>query len=205
MLRDPAERAYSAFRMIKRLGIETFETFQQTLSHTEFLDPESPVDPNKHSRYIHYLENGHYFHRLRAYYALFPKENLRVYLYDDLVKDPLSVMRDIFAFLDVDAAFTPDLGTKHYADRPTAAENPAIRLFEAVVPASARAMARSLTPPALRYRYDRARGAQVGPGCPPEARERLIAYYREGLLRLQDLIGRDLGPWLAGPANGGTA
>ena len=37
----------------------------------------------------------------------------------------------------------------------------------------------------------------VKPGLDPEIRRQLIDFYREDILRLQDLIGRDLSAWLA--------
>jgi hypothetical protein len=36
------------------------------------------------------------------------------------------------------------------------------------------------------------------PPFPTEIREQLLDSYREDTLRLQDLIGRDLSPWLEG-------
>jgi hypothetical protein len=36
------------------------------------------------------------------------------------------------------------------------------------------------------------------PPFPAEIREQLLDSYREDILRLQDLIGRDLSPWLEG-------
>ena len=202
ILRDPAERAYSAYRMIKRLGHETLESFDETLSRTDFLDPDSSFKPTEHPRYMRYLVNGHYFSRLNLYLESFARENIRVYLFEEFVDNPMAVLEDMFSFLGVDTTFTPDMGTRHHADRVVSAMNPAVRAFEAVVPARVRTAARALTPPALRYRYDRIRGSQLGPRCPPDARKRLIAYYRDDMVRLQDLIGRDLQSWFAVPSNG---
>ena len=36
------------------------------------------------------------------------------------------------------------------------------------------------------------------PPFPAEIREQLLDSYRDDILRLQDLIGRDLSPWLEG-------
>ncbi len=42
------------------------------------------------------------------------------------------------------------------------------------------------------------------PPFPPEVRRELVEAYREDVLRLEDLIGRDLSAWLrAEPARGG--
>jgi len=201
ILRDPAERAYSAYRMNRRSGRDVPETFDEALSRTDFLDPSDTFEPAENSGYRHFLAHGHYFKWLKSYLDVFARENIRVHLFDDLVEDPLSVVRDTFSFLDVDPTFTPDIGVRHNADYLESANNPAIRAFEALVPQRVRTAARALTPPALRYRYDRIHGSP--PPCPPGARKRLIAYYRDDMLRLQDLIGQDLRSWFAVPTDEG--
>lgn len=40
---------------------------------------------------------------------------VRVYLYEDLMDAPASVLRDVFGFLDVDEEFLPDMSFKHNA------------------------------------------------------------------------------------------
>ncbi len=52
---------------------------------------------------------------------------------------------------------------------------------------------------AVIHRPESARRIFVQPSpFPAEIREQLLDSYREDILRLQDLIGRDLSPWLEG-------
>lgn len=48
------------------------------------------------------VNEGFYFKHLSRYYDHFPKENIRVYLYDDYKVDPNKVLKDIFSFVGVD-------------------------------------------------------------------------------------------------------
>src|SRR4051812_41423616 len=52
--------------------------------------------------------------------------------------------------------------------------------------------------PAGPRRYVKHRIFVQPPPFPAEIREQLLDSYREDILRLQDLIGRDLSPWLEG-------
>jgi hypothetical protein len=52
--------------------------------------------------------------------------------------------------------------------------------------------------PARPRRYVKRRIFVQPPPFPAEIREKLLACYTEDILRLQDLIGRDLSPWLEG-------
>lgn len=84
ILRDPAERAWSAWKMFRRRGDE---------SRT---DPLSAMKSEPDSRFI---LNGMYGAALHRWLELFPREQLSVYLLEDLAADANQVMADIFAFL----------------------------------------------------------------------------------------------------------
>ena len=88
-LRNPVERAYSRFWNSKahyerNIGM----SFEEKLKDR----PE-------------FIREGMYFDQLQRYYALFPRENILVLLFDDLVENPRSFMRQIYEFIGVEPEF----------------------------------------------------------------------------------------------------
>jgi hypothetical protein len=51
-----------------------------------------------------YLDTGYYREQIDRYLALFPREQLRVVLFDDLIRDPRKVVREICEFAGADPA-----------------------------------------------------------------------------------------------------
>ncbi len=194
LLRNPAERAFSAFMTMRRRALEPLADF------AEALDAEPERIARSWSFAWHYRRMGFYYEQLARYYALFPRSHLRVYLFDDFSTDPLPVLADCFRFLGVDTGFHPDVSTIH---NPSGL--PRSRAVEYLVarPNPLRAMARVLLPLRLRRRLGQAPLAArlharntVRTVMPADIRRALLAGYHDDLLRLQDLIDRDLGHWL---------
>ncbi|MBX3322413.1 MAG: sulfotransferase [Phycisphaeraceae bacterium] len=88
-LRNPVDRAFSAYNL-KRNGRLAYDTFE------EALEKEPDI-----------MERGHYADQLRRYYDLFPREQILVQLYDDLVHHEKRFIREIYAHIGVDADFKP--------------------------------------------------------------------------------------------------
>ncbi|HEY6000253.1 MAG TPA: sulfotransferase [bacterium] len=137
-LRNPAERAFSNYKMYRKEGLEQGGDFMAIIR-------ENPGN--------WYVNLGYYGRQLAHWLSLFPRDQLRVYLFEDLAADPAAVCRDVFSFLGVSPSFVPDVGR--------------------------------------RYNVSESRE-----DMPEEARAFLTAIYREDILRLQDLIRRDLSAWL---------
>jgi hypothetical protein len=103
ILRDPADRAYSHYTMRRAQGREDRETFEEVL-----LEPDR--DP-EHS----YTERGFYGLFLERYLKHFPREQLKIFLYEDLTKDTMNVVKECFEFIRVNPNFTPDISKRHNA------------------------------------------------------------------------------------------
>ena len=61
----------------------------------------------------HYQNMGFYGEQLSRFYKQFSPEQLKVFLYEDLETEPKRVVREIYEFIGVDAAFEPDTKTRH--------------------------------------------------------------------------------------------
>jgi hypothetical protein len=179
-LRNPAERAFSGLLMRTRRG-EAVAGFREELT------PRAG-----------HVKEGFYYARLKRYLDLFPREQVKVFLFDDFKQDPTGIVADLFGFLGVDPAFTVDTSVQH---NPAAV--PRVRLLNRLLyNATLARMARTFFPaaPALKPLLKRVRllNLQRTPKLPPDLRAELIKLYREDILRLQELLGRDLSVWLEG-------
>ncbi|MES1024048.1 sulfotransferase [Gloeocapsa sp. BRSZ] len=185
ILRNPIERAYSGYIMHVREGRETAKDFTEALQ-----EEESRIRSNW--GWGHYVNVGFYHAQLKRYLNLFDKEQIRVYLYEDLKTNPINLIQDIFRFLGVDDTFLPDTSLKYnVAGVP---KNDAIKAliknFNSIKPAM-----NILLPDKLRH-YLRSKVYEKPPALSQETRQKLIEVYREDILNLQDFLQRDLSKWL---------
>ena len=106
ILRQPTDRAYSNFLHTKRADRENVNSFEQAIKieKERISDNWSPL--------YHYIQKGFYSVQLKRYYNLFPKENIKVYLFEDVVKTPKETLKDIFKFLNVDENIEIDSSKK---------------------------------------------------------------------------------------------
>ncbi len=90
VLREPFERAYSAYNLYKAHGRFADMSFEEAI-----LEDKNIVRKSLYSEQIKRL------------FKLFPKENIRIYDFDDVSNDPLKVVQDAYSFLGVDKTFVP--------------------------------------------------------------------------------------------------
>lgn len=191
ILRDPVDRAYSAYNYIVGQGFEY-------LSFKEALMAE---DKRCREGYRHmwlYRQGGLYFHRVYAFQENFSQ--VRVFLYDDLRRDPALLIRSVYQFLNVDPDFVPDMSHEH-----NVSGVPRSYLFNAlfVKPKGLHKAARTLGSAILgENRWIRLRDGvrftnmqRPGP-MDPETGRALRHFYRDDILKLQGCIGIDLSHWL---------
>lgn len=188
ILREPVSRAHAHFLGRRRDGLETRSDFAAVVRE----ELSGPL-PNAVA-FGHYLGCGRYHHFLRGYFDRFPRERIRVYLFEDLKADPAALMADLYAFLGVDPGFVPDTGRRH--GRTGVVSNPVARAVwtasvgvrTALRPWVPRAV-RDLAGPLFLRRLEQ-------PVLDAELRERLREVLRHDVERLEGLIRRDLSGWL---------
>ncbi len=106
-VRNPVDRAFSAFLHLVRDKREPFTEFRQGLQAEE----ERIAAGWEHI--WHYKNMGLYHAQLQRYHALFPEAQIKIFLYKDLRTDPVGTMQELFQFLEVDPAFVPDMSQRH--------------------------------------------------------------------------------------------
>ena len=188
ILRQPAERAYSAFCHLRTYGFEPERDFRRALAAEASRAAWSPD--------FHYRANGDYAEALAPYFARFGREQLRIYLYEEWQHAPEATLCDLFAWLGV----APDI-QPHMLRRVNESRQVRSRWLETVLAAPfewekrqqkrlpafwRRQLAR------LIYRLNRT-------DYPPLAstlRAELTEEYRASILTLQEMLDRDLSHWL---------
>src|SRR5688572_12221195 len=94
VLRHPADRAYSNYIMLRREGWEMLPLDQA-------LAAEERRIRDGWGYAWHYLRRGSYGAQLELYLELFRRDQLKIYLYEDLQADVAGLAQDIFRFLEV--------------------------------------------------------------------------------------------------------
>ena len=134
-----------------------------------------------------------YHDLLQRYFPRFPPAQLKVILLEDLEQDPAATMRELYGFLGVDPGFRPDL-----SKIANPGGEPRSKLLHRLLnDPRLRGLSRALFPEPLveRLRGLRSRNLAKAP-LRPEDRRKAIDFFRDDILRTQDLIGRDLSAWL---------
>ena len=189
VLRHPAERAYSAYLHMVRRGFEPLRDFHAALQ-AEAERSRAGWAPDN----WHYRQMGFYATQLERYFSLFDRKQVRVYLYEDFCADPVGTLQDMFRFLGVDPEFVPDVSLRY-----NVSGIPRSRRLQALINRPRTALGKPL-PEAWRLRIGLAvqRWNLTRPALGDEVWRDLLEGYREDMLRLEDLIRRDLSGWLGG-------
>jgi len=107
-LRNPVDRAYSAFWFARRRGWETLTDFEEAVhAGVERFGDHWPA-----RRGCNYIERGMYAKALDALDGVIPADQQRVVLLDDLKQDAPGLMRDLYNWCGVDSTFVPDLARR---------------------------------------------------------------------------------------------
>jgi hypothetical protein len=104
LLRNPADRAYSAWNMERNRGADSLP-FEQAIEQ----EPERcrEAAPLQH-RIFSYLDRGYYASQVHRLFDLFGRDHCLVLLNEDLQREHDKTLSRIFAFLDVDQTVRPD-------------------------------------------------------------------------------------------------
>jgi hypothetical protein len=186
VLRDPVARAYSGH-------LHTLTVADSRMSFRAQVDAALSSPHMRIGELYPFLEFGLYYEQVRRYLDLFPRERVGIFFYDDYVRDGTGFLQGIFRFLQVDPDFAPDVSAKYTQPRVPRSYF-ARRLLRRL---GAWQLARALAPPAIRPLLNQAifQPREVL-RIDPADRARLVAFYREDIENLAELLGRDLSAWL---------
>lgn len=102
-LRDPVYKVYSQYKHLKRKGLEK-KSFESAIK-----EENRRKKLNFGEKYL-YLQPGFYFNQVKAYMDNFDK--VKIFLYEDWNKNPKKILKEICLFLNVDSNFEFDTSLK---------------------------------------------------------------------------------------------
>jgi len=189
ILRDPVERTFSAYRFYIQKGL--------------IRPGKLPDILVKYKNLL--LDRSAYFSQVKRYFDLFPREQLKVYFFDDLRRDPASLLREIEHFLQVEEFLPPNVADAIYVTgEPVSAE------FNRLL-VRLRHWARWNLPPKVidwSRRVGIAQGVEMlrklnrsrtrpsfKEAVSEDVRKWLQEYFRKDVEQLEELLGVDLSAW----------
>ena len=198
-LRDPVARAYSWYWNMVREG-------REELSFAEALEAEPGrlaerarwLDEQGSMLYGHF-EGGRYATKLGPFLKRFPRESFLFVLQDDLKRDLAGTVARVFGFLDIDETVEASVSSSNRASMPRfRVVHRALRERSAakeVVKKFLRYSVRSrMVSGAMRLKLKETTYPPMEAGVERELRRR----YEDEVLKLQEIVGRDLSRWLPG-------
>jgi hypothetical protein len=187
ILRQPAERAFSNFLYAHLRGREPLTDFEDALT------AEQQRISQGWGPLWHYKQRGFYFEQLKLYFDLFDQSQIKVYLYEDFITNPLQTTHDIFQFLGINSTFTPDVSMqlnesgmpKNKFLHQLLIHPTTVNIASYIPPKIHRLLTHYLKKPNL-----------VKPKLSPTIRHQLTQIYQPDIINLQNLINHDLAHWL---------
>ena len=186
ILRNPTDRAYSAYTHFKR-------DLRETLSFEEALDKEPERARNKWLWAWQYKNSGFYSEQVEAWMTNFP--NVKVFLYDELLTNQVKVLKELCAFIGVDPDFAFDTTYKYnVSGEPKSQVLYKLETSRGLVKAVKKILPAGLS--AWLKKNFTGEKQMVKSEMNPETKRQLIDFFREDILKLQKIIDRDLSAWL---------
>ena len=159
----------------------------------------SRIDPRRdHVDHRIYLDGGYYDEHLQRLLALFPAEQIKVVLLDDLRREPLAITRELWKFIGVSPL--PTLREERVRNAALTPAGSLLRRFGYALGA------RSLVPPRLRRAVVTAFSRPNSrPAVDPDVRRWLSDHFCTHVDATERLLGRDLAAWrLSGERGDGS-
>jgi hypothetical protein len=181
ILREPGSRAFSDYQMHYRKGNERLDFSQLLTPDNRFIKP------------------GFYYSELLPFFETFNRQNIKIFLFEDLTNNPQKMMAELFTFIGVDANFIPDISKKNrVGGMPKNQKLNLLLTKKNPLRTSVASILKLFMPLEFRQKM-RSRLVEKNiqkAKLTPESKKILTEIYREDILKLQNLIDRDLSHWL---------
>lgn len=185
LLRDPIERAQSHYLRMKWWGFDP-------LSFPEAIKRDNSQNPKGWWNKFLYVETGFYYEQVRRYLELFGKDQVGIYLFDDLEKDTKGVVTAIARHLDLDPAL---LDQKELERVHNVSRTPRFKwLYDAVRSTFSLRLRMKILPESVRQwmSYNPVFYKPDKPRVEAEASRYLQSIYEPDLCKLEELLKRKL-------------
>lgn len=191
VLRDPVDRAYSAYLHLLRNG-------REHLGFEEALCLEEERRQKGYEPMWWYKELGLYYEQVKRYLDVFGRQCVKVLLYDELFANPTQILHDAFVFLGVKKDVVIDTSL-HYNPGGIPKSRILYRFLDKFIaePGLLEKRIKSLIPVHLRAVYANKAMRMLLQSVPMDLHlhAQLKAYFAEDVRKLEDLLHRDLSHW----------
>lgn len=168
-LRNPVDRACAHFQMLTKTG-----------------KIDASILENKTASWA---QSSYYFEKLKTYFELFPRERIKIIVYEEWVNDTRSALKNLYQFLGVDDTY--ELNSQ-IVYRPATVLWPKVRRGSRLRQLKRFIPARIL---ALLNNYKARNVRPVEELIPTDVRQVMNEWYSQDIERLEELLGRDLSVW----------
>jgi len=190
ILRNPADRAYSAFQHVSR-GFKENNSFEESLEiETGRMESEENLTPM-----VMYKEMGMYYQMVKAYKESF--KNVHIIFYEDFRDNIESEMNKTYNFLEISSDFEIDfikrhnVGGKRWKDKKMKhlfmKDNPIKSILKSVLPKKFKK--------GMRNNLVNVSTNKVVP-MREKTRKGLNDYFKQDVEKLSELLNKDLQHWI---------
>jgi len=184
LLREPISRGFSHYLMDYKLG----------LVNNNYKDIVYKKSTHKNMKlyYQQYVELGLYYSQVKRYLDIFGKEQVKIFLQEDLYNNTDYVIKDIFNFLNVDTSFMPNVDKTHNVF--SSPKNKSIHKIYSnyylrnslskIIPTNIKDNIKKIF-----FKYD------SKPMIDKDVKQYLFTIYYDDIIKLELLINRDLSHW----------
>lgn len=198
MIRHPVDMMHSWHSQQVSRGDETIRDFRAALALEEVRLRGDSIPPRCALPFaLAYRKLAQFSTQIERYLHVFPRENVKVILLDDLKADPAATFADACTFLSIDPKFQPNFKVMN--------SNKEVRSWRLLnfmrrPPDQLRKITHALTTPAIRQQFGSLvvylnRTYKPREKLDPEFRRLLITEFQPEIARLSTIIGRDLSAW----------
>lgn len=198
-VRDPVQRAHSAYWYMRQIGWETAESFEAALK----LEKDRLEERGELARHCGYIDRGMYGEQIHSLFELFSKENVIVVKFSDINDRPNKVSDRIFGELGLDSIGIEEMNV-HNKTKGVASESiqrVIKRLQRSEMAKVIRGVSNKMFGSVdiggwLRWVEELNQREFTKPKIRPETRDKLVEVFRPDIRRTERLTGMDLSHWL---------
>ena len=197
ILRNPVERAYSAYKMLKNMHMNQ----REQLSFEDALKKEEERIENNFEFIWEYKRGGMYFEHVSRFISEFGTDNVKVLLLDDIMKDSEAEYKKIFDFLEIPhvnnisenvynrsaSSVHPKLFLKF--KKLTRRDNVLKKAFKKIIPNQDKRL--KIYDNIIKILF-----SKKSLKMKEETRRYLIQYFKDDISKLSKLLDRDLSAWV---------
>lgn len=195
ILRQPAGRLYSRYMHLARENRTPTAKFEDCLDKSTIWWQRNDL-----------VKEGFYYKNLSKFYKLFPKENIRIFLYEEFNSEPDKVLKEIYHFLGVNPNFETNHETRFnqsgfiknkFWDKVYGQKGVLTGAIKTMLPTSMLKTLKNSMFVQKQLNDLRAKNLSK-PKMDPQVRHKLThEVYGDDIHKLEQLIGRDLSHWFA--------